>query len=312
MLFISVANIFDHYFDREGIILNTNLELYKLFYYVAKELSFSKASKLLYISQSAVSQGISQLESQLETKLFLRTTKKVKLTEEGITLLSHIEPAINSIMQGEKKLHEISNLHRGRLHIGVSDTLCKYYLLPYLKTFHESYPNIEILITNRTSMECVDLLNNHMVDMIITNLPNPRLHDSMEIIETGFFNDIVIAPTKFTSLNTDKVALSELVKYPILLLDQQSSTTQYLKEIFQRENLELHPAIELGSIDLLVEMASIGLGLTFIPDYVYRPHPDLHIVSLDRPIQQRKLGIAYHAKTTLSMATQAFISIMLI
>lgn len=291
--------------------MNTNLELYKLFYYVAKELSFSKASKMLYISQSAVSQGISLLESQLGTKLFLRTTKKVKLTEEGTTLMSHIEPAINSIMQGEKKLLEISNLHRGRLHIGVSDTLCKYYLLPYLKDFHEQYPNIEILITNRTSMECVDLLHNHMVDMIITNLPNPRLHESMDIIETGVFKDIIIAPTKFTSLGSKHVSLSEIVKYPILLLDQQSSTTQFLKEAFRNENLELHPAIELGSIDLLVEMASIGLGLTFIPDYVYRPHPDLQVVSLEHPLQQRKLGIAYLAKTTLSMATQAFISIML-
>lgn len=291
--------------------MTTNLELYKLFYYVAKELSFSKASKSLYISQSAVSQGISLLENQLGTKLFLRTTKKVKLTEEGITLLSHIEPAINSIMQGEKKLMEISSLHRGRLHIGVSDTLCKYYLLPYLKEFHETYPNIEILITNRTSMECVDLLQNHMVDMIVTNLPNPRLQETMEIIETDSFYDVVIAPTKFKTLSGPNVPLSELLNYPILLLDQQSSTTQFLREAFQKETLELHPSIELGSIDLLIEMATIGLGLTFIPDYMYRAHSDLMIVRLEHPFKQRKLGIAYQGKTTLSMATQAFITIML-
>lgn len=291
--------------------METNLELYKLFFYVAKELSFSRASKQLFISQSAVSQGISQLESHLGTKLFLRTTKKVKLTEEGLTLLSHIEPAINSIIQGEKKLQEISTLNRGRLHIGVSDTICKYYLIPYLKRFHELYPNIDILITNRTSMECVDLLKNHMVDMIVTNLPNPRLDSTMEIIETRSFYDIVIAPKKFQSLSGHKVTLFELVQYPILLLDQQSSTTQFLKELFLEEGLDLHPAIELGSIDLLMEMATIGLGLTFIPDYVYNNSKELLVVDLSTPIKQRKLGIAFHGKNSLSTATQAFIDVML-
>jgi len=291
--------------------MDTNLELYKLFFYVAKELSFSNASKQLFISQSAVSQGISQLELHLGTKLFHRTTKKVTLTDEGLTLLSHIEPAINSIFQGEKKLQEITTLHSGRLHIGVSDTICKYYLIPYLKQFHESYPNIDILITNRTSMECVTLLKNHTVDMIITNLPNQRIDNSMEVVETRAFNDIVIAPKKFTALSKPQITLTDLIKYPILLLDQQSSTTQFLRERFIEEGLELHPAIELGSIDLLIEMTTIGLGLTFIPDYVFSQSDDVIMVDLAQPLAQRKLGIAYQAKTSLSSATQAFIDIIL-
>ncbi len=209
--------------------MNINLELYKVFYHVAKELNFSKAARQLFISQSAISQSISQLEQELGTKLFIRTTKKVSLTTEGETLFQHIEPAIHSILQGEQKIGEIATLERGRLHIGVSDTICKYYLINYLKDFHEHYPNIEILITNKTSIECVDLLKGNKVDLIVTNLPNSAIDSSMEVIPTADFKDITIAPSSFQKLKGFNIPFSDLVEFPVLLLDKQSSTTRFYR-----------------------------------------------------------------------------------
>lgn len=290
--------------------MNINLEFYKVFYYVATEMSFSKAAKKLFISQSAVSQSVSSLEKELDTKLFIRTTKKVSLTLEGETLFSHIEPAIYSILQGEKKLNEIATLERGRLHIGVSDTICKYYLITYLQEFHHLYPNIELLITNRTSIECVHLLKKNAVDLIVTNLPNNEIDQNMTVIETANFKDIIIAPTSFEGLKGDDISFEDLVKYPVLLLDRQSTTTRFLQDTFSKEDITLKPAIELGSIDLLVDMASIGLGLTFIPDYVYRPSANLFIVKTHKELQKRKLGIVTQAKTPLSTASKAFIDLI--
>jgi len=287
--------------------MTINLELYKTFYYVAKELSFSKAAKTLFLSQSAVSQSILQLEKELGTKLFIRTTKKVSLTLEGETLFRHIEPAIHSIMQGEKKLSEIANLERGRLHIGVSDTICKYYLIPYLQRFHETYPNIEILITNRTSIECVDLLKRNMVDLIISNLPNHALTLEMTVLETESFHDIFIAPKKYYPDLNQTVTFSQLCDYPMLMLGKQSSTTHYLLEAFQKRNLTLRPSIELGSIDLLVDMTKIGLGITCIPDYVYQEDEHLFIINTKEKLALRKLGIITQAKTPLSTAAKTFI-----
>jgi DNA-binding transcriptional LysR family regulator len=293
-----------------GVSMNINLELYKVFYFVAIELSFSKAASKLFISQSAISQSILSLERELNTKLFTRTTKKVTLTQEGETLFRHIEPAIHSIEQGEKQLREIAALGRGRLHIGVSDTICKYYLIPYLQSFHESYPNIDILITNQTSIECVHLLKKNKVDLIVTNLPNHEINDSLDVIETKSFRDIVIAPSSYTGLFDKRVSFETLNTYPVLLLDKQSSTTQFLQESFRKLGLSLKPAIELGSIDLLVEMTSIGLGITFVPDYVYRSNKQIHIVKTKETLESRKLGIVTHAKTPLSNASQAFIKLI--
>ena len=129
--------------------MDINYELYKVFYYVAKTLSFSEASKQLYISQSAVSQSVKSLETKLNQHLFIRSTKKVKLTPEGEVLFKHVEPAINLIIRGENQILDANTLNGGQLRIGASDTICRYYLVPYLREFHAHFPNVHIKVTNQ-------------------------------------------------------------------------------------------------------------------------------------------------------------------
>ena len=101
--------------------MDINYELYKVFYHVAKSLSFSEAAEALFISQSAVSQSIKTLEKRLNQPLFIRSTKRVALTKEGELLLKHIEPAINLITRGENQL--CADPKSGiQLRIGASDT----------------------------------------------------------------------------------------------------------------------------------------------------------------------------------------------
>ena len=107
--------------------MDINYELYKVFFHVASSLSFSEASKQLFISQSAVSQSIKTLEKKLGQPLFIRSTKKVQLTPAGEILLKHIEPAMNLIRRGEGQLLEANTLGLGQLHIGASDTICRYF-----------------------------------------------------------------------------------------------------------------------------------------------------------------------------------------
>ncbi len=292
--------------------MSINLELYRIFYHVAQTLSFSKAADALFLSQSAVSQHIHSLEKYLNTQLFHRSTKKVQLTGEGQLLLEHIQPALFSILQGEKLLAETAQMNRGRLHIAASDTICKYFLLQHLRAFHERYPNIEILITNRTSIECVKLLKNNMVDLVFTNLPNDYIDANLNVDELLTFQDIVIAPQKYTLLNQGAITYSQLLEYPILLLDRNSSTTQYLNQVFKDHALTLTPSVELGSIDLLVELTRIGLGITVVPDYVVSLNSNEYFrVTLKDTLPKRKLGMVSQAKTPLSNAVKTFMQLML-
>lgn len=291
--------------------MDINYELYKVFYYVAKTLSFSEACKKLFISQSAVSQSIKTLEKKLDQTLFIRSTKRVKLTPEGEILFKHIEPAINLIMRGESQIMDANAMNGGQLRIGASDTICRYYLVPFLKEFHEHFPNVHIKVTNATSAQCVDLLENEVVDLIVTNSPNPRMHGIRNIRKVREFHDIFIANQNYAHLKEKRLEFEELLSYPILMLDKSSMTSEFLHSLFQQHQLDLVPEIELSSNDLLIDLARIGLGIAFIPDFCLPSNdPDLFMLKMHEMLPSRQLVVGYNDKVPLSEAARYFIDIL--
>ena len=288
--------------------MDINYELYKVFYYVAKTLSFSDASKRLFISQSAVSQSIKALEKKLNQHLFIRSTKRVKLTPEGEVLFKHIEPAVNLIMRGENQILDANALNGGQLRIGASDTICRYYLVPYLQAFHEHFPNVHIKVTNGTSGKCVDFLENGQVDLIVTNYPNPRMNTVGNIRKVMDFKDVFIANRNFEHLKNHPLNFEELLQYPILMLDKSSMTSEFLHNICQQRQLDLVPEVELSSNDLLIDLARIGLGIAFIPDFCLPDDdPDLFKLTMSEVFPSRQLVVGYNDKLPISEAAKYFI-----
>lgn len=286
--------------------MDINYELYKVFYQVAKSLSFSDAADTLFISQSAVSQSIKTLEKRLNQTLFIRSTKRVALTKEGELLLKHIEPAINLISRGENQL--CADPKSGvQLRIGASDTICRYYLVPFLNNFHKKYPNIHIKVTNGTSHQCAKLLERNEVDVIVTNSPNSALNNMMQIIPVKEFRDIFIANEEAFPLTDHPITLQELQQYPILMLDKRSTTSIFLHNLFLENSLDLVPAIELSSNDLLIDLAKIGLGVAFIPDFCVKELENLAVINITQDIPSRMLVAAYNNDIPISDAAKYFI-----
>lgn len=288
--------------------MDINYELYKVFYYVATTLSFSEASKQLFISQSAVSQAIKALEKKLEQTLFIRSTKRVQLTPEGEILLRHIEPAMNLIKRGETQLTEAATTG-GQIRIGASDTICRYFLVPYLERFHKEFPNAHIKVTNQTSTKCVELLESGQVDMIVCNYPNSNLSHQHNYKTILNFHDIFVANSAFNELRYKKTSFRELLNYPILMLERHSATSQFLHDLFQKCQLDLVPEIELSSNDLLIDLAKIGLGIAFIPDFCLPEESDeLFKVDTEEELPVRQLVIAYNNHVPVSKAVQEFMN----
>lgn len=291
--------------------MDINYELYKVFYYVATSLSFSEASKHLFISQSAVSQSIKTLEKKLGQPLFVRSTKKVQLTPAGKLLLKHIEPAMNLIQRGETQLLDSSLLGLGQLHIGASDTICRYFLVPYLKQFHKKFPNVPIKVTNATSLSCVDLLEKGKVDLIVTNFPNSNLNNSYIQKTVCNFTDVFIANPAYFNLKQQELTLQELQQYPILMLDRKSTTSEFLHNLFLQHQLELVPEIELSSNDLLIDLARIGLGIAFIPDYcLTRESKELFILQTKEKMPTRQMVASINPSLPLSASTEEFLKLL--
>lgn len=288
--------------------MDVNYELYKVFYHVASTLSFSEASKQLFISQSAVSQSIKTLERKLDQILFIRSTKHVQLTPEGEILLRHIEPAMHFIRRGEAQLMDAASTG-GQIRIGASDTICRYFLVPYLEKFHKDFPSAHIKVINQTSIKCVELLETGQVDLVVTNYPNAYLSNVSSIHKIKTFNDVFVAGKSFEHLKDQTLSYEELSKHPILMLDKKSTTSEFLHRLFQQHHLDLVPEVELTSNDLLIDLARIGLGLAFVPDFCIKEQaPDLFIVKMEEELPKRELVIAYNEQIPLTKAAEEFLN----
>ncbi|MCR4955393.1 MAG: LysR family transcriptional regulator [Lachnospiraceae bacterium] len=288
-----------------------NFELYKVFYEVATSRSFTVAAKNLYVSQSAISQSVKTLEEKLGQPLFIRTTKSVKLTFAGEILFSHIEPALHLITQGQKRISEENSLKGGQLSIGASDTICRYVLLPYLQKFHKLYPMVSIKVTNQTSLKCVDLLNEGKVDCILTNTPNSRLSGDFHTTKVYTFEDTFVAGNGYKDLKERTLTLKELLDYPILMLDSASTTSEFLHNLFLQNGLQLVPEIELGSNDLLIELAKINLGIAFVPNYCIPAHEDnLFVVKTKTRLPKRHIVAATGSLVPNSPVVEAFLNLL--
>lgn len=128
---------------------------------------------------------------------------------------------MNLIQRGESQLLDSGSLGLGQLHIGASDTICRYFLVPYLKQFHKKFPNVPIKVTNATSLSCVDLLDQGKVDLIVTNFPNSNLNHSYIQKTVCNFTDVFIANPAYFNLKQQEIPFEELKQYPILMLDRK-------------------------------------------------------------------------------------------
>ena len=239
------------------------LELYRVFLEVAKQGNISAAAQNLFISQSAVSQSVKQLEEQLHVRLFSRSTRGVSLTSEGKLLLEYVSHALGLLQSGEEKIAASRQLLTGELIIGASDTVTKTYLLSRLEAFHKDYPDIRIRILNGTTSMVLDYLHAGQVDIAFASeAPDETVYSVRHCVDT---HTIFVAAPDY--LEFDKVyTMEEIAALPLILLERKASSRVYVERYFQEHGVQIHPEIELGSHNLLISLARIGLGVACVTE----------------------------------------------
>jgi len=291
--------------------MDIKLDFYKVFYEVAETMSFSKAADRLYITQSAVSQSVKNLETALDSRLFIRGSKGIALTAEGELLYEYVKNAISLIDKGEAELQKLQNLEKGSLRIGVSDTISRYVLLPYLEKFNRTYPMINLQIVNRTSIQGIGLLKSGQVDLAFVNLP--LADDAIEIEHYCDVQDIFVAGSRFRFLYDKVLSLQELVEYPLIFLEKNANSRNYVEDYFLSKGVSLKPEIELGSHDLVLEFAKINLGIACVTrefSKQYLADGSLSQIHIAEPIPARSVGICRLKGVSVSAAGNAFLSLL--
>lgn len=292
--------------------MNIDFELYRIFYTVSNNGNITKAAEELNITQPAISKAIKKLEEQMGGQLFVRTKRGVVLTVEGKEFYKYIKQAMEYITNGENKFTELINLDTGCIRIGISTTLTKEFLLPFLKKFHKQYPKIDIQIYTYLTADLIPKLRNGLIDLVILNMTNINYGEDIEIIPCKKVHDCFIV-NESHKLANKKVSLKDLNKYPLVLQSKNSNTRIFLDEFAKTHNVTLKPNIELASYSLVVEFAKIGLGIGYATkEYLTEElkNNEIKIVDLEETIPSRYIGIATSTNHIPNFCTKKLIEII--
>jgi LysR family transcriptional regulator, transcriptional activator of the cysJI operon len=295
-----------------------NLEHLKVFHLAATKKNFSETAKVLHLSQPSVSMQIQQLESQLDIKLFERTTKHMELTESGKVLFKYAEEILRLVGKAKKDIAMLAGSIHGNLQVGASLTIGEY-LLPYLLgNFSREFPHIKLLLRTDNS--------NHIIQQVLDGeiqigfIEAPITHPKIQ--QHAFLEDelVVIASTKEPHpliIDKDTITPGELFALPLILREPGSGTRQVMEESLKSSKLDpeqLNVVLELGNTESIKAVVESGLGISIISASCIQK--ELQLGTLRKiKIQGIKLWrqfyLVYDVNKVLSSASEAFIQYIL-
>lgn len=240
--------------------MSSNLEYYRVFYYVAQLESITMAAEKLCISQPAVSQAVRQLERTLDSQLFLRTSKGVRLTREGEFFYGYVKSGLESIWNGERMLQRLKDLDTGEVRIGASDMTLQFYLLPFLEKFHELYPGIKVRVSNGPTPETLQYLYDGKIDFGVVSTPFEAKHQVMRT-DVKEIKNVFVAGEKFRYLKDQELNYDILKELPCIFLEKNTSTRRFMDECLASHGIMVEPEFELSTSDMIVQFAMRNLGV---------------------------------------------------
>lgn len=293
--------------------MNQNLSLYQIFYVTARHGNISHAAKELFISQPAISKSIRKLEEALQVPLFTRSSRGVTLTEDGKLLYEQVQEAFRSIDLAEETLRHRHALGISQLRIGVSTTLCRYILLPYLQRFIQEYPHVKVTIHCQSSYQTIELLENRQIDLGLIGRPAGKLachYQPLQSIQDTF----VCTHTYLENLQIREGSknLTETLKAnaTFMLPDDANITRQHIDAALKNGGIELNSFLEVSTMDMLIEFAKIGLGIACVIREAVQKELDTGLlteITLGSRIPTREIGFICRRTEQEIPAIQAFL-----
>lgn len=292
--------------------MDISLEYYKIFYYVGKLKSITLAAEELAVSQPAVSQAVKHLEAALGSPLFIRTSKGVRFTTEGEMLYSFVQRGYEYIRQGEHKFKQMLELETGEIRIGASDMTLQFYLLEVLEQFHEKYPKIKVTVTNAPTPETLKHLQDGKIDFGVVSTPiNSRREWRKQTVRR--IEDVFVAGKNFSELKGKKLSYRLLEELPIMCLEGNTSTRNYVDGFLKQNGVVLRPEFELATSNMLIQFAVKGLGIaSVVKDFAeeYLKSGELFRLEFEQDIPQREFCVIRDERIPMSAAAEKLLEMI--
>lgn len=247
--------------------MDITYDYYRIFYYVAKYKSFTRAASILMNNQPNITRSMNNLEKQLGCTLFVRSNRGITLTPEGKKLYNHVSVAYKQLHLAELELANSNSLESGTITISASETALHGILLTVLKDFHNAYPGIHIHILSHTTPQAIQTVRNGLADFSVVTTPT-KTQKPFKETKIKEFHEVLVGSRKYAYLAEEKHHLSDLQKYPMVCLGKDTMTYNYFTEIFLKRNIALNPEVEVATSDQLIPVITHDLGIGFVPDFL--------------------------------------------
>lgn len=285
---------------------NMNLNLYRVFYIVAKTKSFSESSRVLHISQPAISKHIQNLEYELNTLLFYRTNRGIELTPEARNLLVYVEKAYNNLMLGERELQEGKELTKGQISIGIQPHVNNYYFVNKIRSFMQEHPNITINLSNHDELILFELLQQHNLDLLVITGEYSDNKELKAIVLQKIEYCFAYQKNKY---NLENLTLEEMFTKQLLLPSKNTKARINLEKVLSNKNIISNPIMELESTEVMLKYIKEGLGIGYIQRNIAEQE-NLEIISLDEQLPKETITLIYNEET-LTSSSKEFINKLL-
>ncbi len=281
-------------------------DYYRIFYYVAKYGSFTKAADILMSNQPNVTRIINKLEQELGCRLFIRSNRGVAMTPEGEKLYAHVEIAEEHLQAGVYELVKGRNLESGYVSIGASEVALHGLLLSVLRKFRLAYPGIHVGVTNHSTPQAVAAVKSGSVDLAIVTTPTDVTEPLMEKRLVSF-QEIPVAGTGYGKLQGKNIGLRELCRYPLIFLGNHTKTYAFYEQLFAEYGQKLQPDIEAATTDQILPMVKHDLGIGFLPKSFAAEaiaRKEVFEVKLDLTIPKRHICLVQDKSRPMSIAAK--------
>lgn len=243
--------------------MNIDLELYRIFYTVAKYKNISKATEELFISQPAITQRINNLEKQLNIKLFYRRPDGMQLTMEGKELYNYVKDSIETMNNVENKFNGYLQKNRNNnIKIKTTNQIDNLILCNTIVEFSKKYPKIGIELDIGTEKDAINEILNGQVDIITIRDIKKIKNKNLQIIATKNLTPCVYTSKKYIEKHNGKIDLfNKSEQYNFILPKQDTLERKEFDKLCRKHHLNIQYKYETQSINIRKYFVLNGLGI---------------------------------------------------
>ncbi len=288
--------------------MSVSFEHYKTFYYVVKYKNFTKAARVLYTSQPAITHSMQTLEHELGCRLFIRNKNGVELTREGEILYEYVSSGCAQFFKGENELKQSIGLSEGTIYLSASETALHCYLFDMLNKFKSQYRDVKIKIENSATGKAIEELKCGVVDFAIVSTPTD-ITKPLKATNLKSFRDILIAGEQFSFLKGKRLKLQDISVYPLICLAKGTKTRKLMEDFYAEYAIMLNPDIEPATADMVLPMVQQNLGLGFIPEEMAEEAIDsgkVFKIELEEELPERFICLIEDTTHPLSVGAKEF------